>query len=279
MGSSTESFPPFARLPPELRRMIWAAALPLNDPASVYIYSPRCSSHFIAKYSKMHSHHTTNGGLCIQVAVPNLFYVNWEARHAVLDWADRHGIKERHCKEANDTVLARDWDPSKDALYIPSYHWHWFGDLQHVFDFQVSIKHLAVPADRAYHDTSGLTTLIKYMPGLETVYVVWGEVPSTPRHSSPQGPEQLMRQRQSQPPMHPRWELAPEGGRSGGVCFESAIDGAQTLREEGDISEWMGEVEGKVDRMQLPASCFDRETGELRIGFEAARAIKREVAW
>lgn len=240
--TATQSFGRFRRCPPEIRRLIWAAALPDDDPPTVYIYIRSCIDCF---YSKPYP---IRRSLYVGVAIPEIFYVSREAHEAVKRWMKVHDFNMRVFSATGMTILTREWDVCRDTLYVAFY---WFGTFlsnmagyAHLFPTtqahrnQLRIASLAIAAGELdySHDRLG-ELLIKY-PGIQTVYLVLGREP----HASLRGPTRPKHDGSDKPwweveaDMHLRWELEVDGVALGGEPVEHQVDNSQGIDEEAVVA-------------------------------------------
>ena len=179
-------FHKFARLPAELRQLIWNESLPAEDPPTIYIYSPL----FVLSLLDPDGEDERYGNInlddrqpLVQARMPTLVHVSAEARAAALKWARSLGMSLRLRVETQGHVLVRRFDPSRDALYVAREAWEHFlelplGENEEVDAVFHSIRHLALPAFTAYYSISDIGTFVMpSLTGLETITAVWGTLP------------------------------------------------------------------------------------------------------
>ena len=142
MANNTSTFHYFPRLPPELRDLIWQAALPDEVKPALIAFKKggwipvdpiedeeayQCSLHTPESntpYKHLVCHYDQFDA--IQVEVP-LFSVNHEARSIALPWLWKHRILIWVCRSQNEQlqppVLERCFDPKYDLLYVATDDW------------------------------------------------------------------------------------------------------------------------------------------------------------
>lgn len=124
--SSPSTFPHFPSLPPELRNLIWRAALPDKDGPALYPYRYGCCC--LRRLSKSDANYdpddryNSNLEFCydsleVQVEV-QLVFVNREARGIALGWVREQRIEMRFCEDRQCHVFVRPFDPTRNVLYI-----------------------------------------------------------------------------------------------------------------------------------------------------------------
>jgi hypothetical protein len=134
MAAGTEfmTFSHFLRLPSELRTRIWLEALPDADGSALYSYQKGCwclrrltevDHEYDADDEKNLSLEFRHDLLePTRVEVP-LFLVNDEARNVVLPWICDQGIELGFGEDGEVQCLVRQFDPSRDVLYIAPDRW------------------------------------------------------------------------------------------------------------------------------------------------------------
>ncbi|KJZ80173.1 hypothetical protein HIM_00023 [Hirsutella minnesotensis 3608] len=116
-----DSFPLFAKLPPEVRCMIWRAAMPDAETPAIYQYDERWRLQFL-KPARLRDAGAAAEAL-IEIAMPGLAWANREARACLTAWMARAGVKMRFRKAKGGHCLARPWRSETDALYVGFQLW------------------------------------------------------------------------------------------------------------------------------------------------------------
>ncbi|KAI0023024.1 hypothetical protein F4780DRAFT_777147 [Xylariomycetidae sp. FL0641] len=204
-ASEPGGFPFFSRLPPELRYLIWQAALPEECVPGLAFYRhgcwrPRWLSPSDPSYYP--DNEVLNLALefdCaaldeVRVDVP-LFFVNREARAAAGSWLVRHDVyvRARPGGGGGDgggaVFFTRAFDPDRDALYVPLDAWDQFlnepvhrqtrPDLSdRLVDLLSPITRLAVPEAVLHRHIPELPEIFLYYFHVRELAVVFHELPS-----------------------------------------------------------------------------------------------------
>lgn len=125
----------FARLPPELRNIIWEKALPRPLGPQLYCYRKDCwrprhltpeDQGFEPDNDGIHLafefHHEFLNP--VRIDVP-LFFVNREAHGIAAAWMHMQGLRLQ-LRSYQHGTFARLFDPNRDALYVPTHEWNTF---------------------------------------------------------------------------------------------------------------------------------------------------------
>ncbi|PYH81108.1 hypothetical protein BO82DRAFT_402684 [Aspergillus uvarum CBS 121591] len=131
MPESTSN-PPLSRLPPELRLMIWEAALPdpIVDPLYIWRYdcwkAHRDQTEDAAGENRdtLHIEFDPRPLDCYEIYLPHLF-INHEARWVGLRWLEKQQprLQIRYHKKTRRFSVVRPFDPARDTVYIPYRQW------------------------------------------------------------------------------------------------------------------------------------------------------------
>ncbi|CAH0027601.1 unnamed protein product [Clonostachys rhizophaga] len=124
-----QAFPLFPRLPLELREQIWSEALPSADEPALYFYRKWCLSpgplsngaEPESEQTTLHSRHETPRN--IPLNAPALPFVNHEAREIVARWMRDHRAINRGCRDGQDQIFVRDFDPALDIVCVAPSKW------------------------------------------------------------------------------------------------------------------------------------------------------------
>lgn len=256
MTSDTASFDRFAQLPLELRRLIWSATLPEDDLPTIHHYGWMAE----ARYDKALLHEVTS--LPVQVPLPELFFVSREARDVARLWATKHDYTIRYRGQTRGHILVREWQPEKDALYVARRDWDEFLELRDgLRHLGSAIRHLAVPSFTGYYSSNAIAYLMEFTPNLRTVSVIWNTLPDA-------------KSKVNEDTVQPRWELEEDWTQMGQMVTEDPVDGTREM-EEGDVQEWMEEIEDALSVEEIPEHSVDPETGEMLVSFLPVRAVQR----
>ncbi|KAJ5365175.1 hypothetical protein N7517_008061 [Penicillium concentricum] len=120
------TFHPFSRLPPELRILIWHAALPEIDPPAMSPYQAGCwrpvpvteseqEDTFHLASVEMELHHELLDP--IRVKTP-LTAVSHEARSVAIEWALKQGIEVQFHEGRQGLIFLRTFDPMRDVIWF-----------------------------------------------------------------------------------------------------------------------------------------------------------------
>lgn len=202
--NATPTFPLFPDLPPELRIQIWQDALPAIGPA-LYPYKLGCWEPGLRTESDrdytpgrddqnwlLEFRHDRLGAARLDIA---LVSVNTEARDVALAWAAAaaQGIEVvRGGGGTGQPVLLRNFDPERDAMYVPPADWPRFlaeelelpfglgwDRLGRSFAARCAVARVAVPEAFFGHARDAawraLDDLCSSFSSVEALYVVSGE--------------------------------------------------------------------------------------------------------
>jgi hypothetical protein len=231
--TSAPTFPHFSNLPPELRILIWHAALPEKDnPALIFFkkgcwrlgrlseteqgYDPTNPSHPDFYFSPELLDH-------VEVNVP-LFFVNREARRIALAWCREQGISIRFSGSQQSPIFARPFNSKHDVLYIPLDEWddflsepydHMFRFSHDITTYALELGGMAVPEVQFQSNPSILHDLFgwRYCPAV--LYVIVDPPPN-------------LRLEYAGLHVQRRWEVQ---ARPGGSLFYTWNDGRGSFEE------------------------------------------------
>ncbi|RAH85424.1 hypothetical protein BO86DRAFT_438927 [Aspergillus japonicus CBS 114.51] len=180
------TFPQFAKLPTELRSMIWEFALP-DKPIGPFLYpykpgywSPRRLSAIGDRddYSDL-AHRLVDP---VQFSMP-LLLVNRQARAIAESWMDENSVQIRYYKDTESLVSVCAFHPQHDALYVSSENWEPFlsemrslydkgYQLPRLADILLGVQRLAVPLSvlQAHEDT--FPYVVNICPFIRKIFVV-----------------------------------------------------------------------------------------------------------
>lgn len=144
----------------------------------------------------------------VPVHLPPLLLVNREARSVTLSWLKKHEIQllrnkitkaeiENGFADSKDglPVCLRKYNPEYDYLYVDRHFWNRFCDRlampamrdpddedmdedeEPIHDIGEGIKNLALPAFTAYQSNAAMGRSLEFMPNIESVAIVWGDLP------------------------------------------------------------------------------------------------------
>lgn len=208
--NATPTFPLFPDLPPELRIQIWQDALPAIGPA-LYPYKLGCWEPGLRTESDwdytpgrddqnwlLEFRHDRLGGARLDIA---LVSVNTEARDVALAWAAAQGIEVVRGGGGGAPVLLRNFDPERDAMYVPPADWPRFlaeepelpfelgwDRLGRSFAARCAVARAAVPEAFFGHARDAawraLDDLCSSFSSVEALYVVSGGVSDMPSPGS-----------------------------------------------------------------------------------------------
>lgn len=175
------TFPQFARLAPEIRLLIWREYLSAFDKPTMYLYN----RNFFLKQLEPEGEDERYAGISrtplVQVDMPASLHVDAESRGVTLQWARARDMELRWRQGTGGYVLARPFDPARDALYVSRDKWEEFCELSFEGDgleeTAARIRHLAFPAFTAYYSFTELGYLMCWFPGLKSLSCVWGALP------------------------------------------------------------------------------------------------------
>ncbi|KAK7418110.1 hypothetical protein QQZ08_011397, partial [Neonectria magnoliae] len=251
------SFPRFGRFPPEIRRLIWEATLPVDDDEpTLCLFGWRWYMQFLDASHEMEEFQGVDHTPYIQVPLPAAVFVCREAREVVVPWIARRNLTMRLRDETQGHVLVREWDRERDPVYVSLHAWDDFKALHQDWDTGVeelgaSIVHLALPAFTAYFSIETLASLLGWMPNLRSVSVIWGELP-VPRSSEtarpPTAPEDLRYEVQVQP----RWELEAEDGEMVQLCSRDPGGGGMVLAPPEELAGYRDDMEEQWVVCEVP---------------------------
>lgn len=149
--------------------MIWEDALPDLSNSNMFIYN--------TAWKKGEEVVTRIGEL------PELLFVNFEAREAVMRWVRTHRFEVRLQKESDNHALVQIIDPLRHTIYLPTL------DLTAIFfgcsrelDTELhpalrSVKHIALSANVVVNHPFCVAAILSHLPELQTVSAVWGDLP------------------------------------------------------------------------------------------------------
>ncbi|POR36667.1 Uncharacterized protein TPAR_03129 [Tolypocladium paradoxum] len=281
----TTVFTRFPQLPAELRRQIWFEALP-NDGPAVYLYNWRWRLKYEDPGGEQALHDGIDRERYVEVcSVPEVAFVNREARAAVGEWARARGYTMRFREETQGHCIIRPWDLQRDMLYVGRDQWETF--CEHPYDetpygdMAASIRHLAIPAFTAYYSCEELGEhLFHYMPNLASLSAVWGKVLEPRLSRDSQRPARRLELLAEAPDdyaeVQPRWELEDITDRGEPVTLAALdhTDGSM-IYEEGDLDEWMQEIEMEMATLNLPEHVVDREGGQMSLLLRPVTAVRK----
>ncbi|RAH41116.1 uncharacterized protein BO95DRAFT_436116 [Aspergillus brunneoviolaceus CBS 621.78] len=131
MTTSTPN-PPLSRLPPELRLMVWEAALPDPVVDPLYIWRYDCWTARLdetknaqdEKKNELHIEFDPRPLDCYEVHLPH-FSLNHEARWVALRWLEKQQprLQIRYHKKTRRFSIVRPFDPTRDTVYVPYRQW------------------------------------------------------------------------------------------------------------------------------------------------------------
>lgn len=240
----------------------------------------------------------------VQVDIPNLVFVNSEARAVTMQWARARGISTRYRRETRGHVFARKFDPDRDVLYVSRDKWEEFCDLpfdETAEEMATSIRHLGLPAFTAYYSFADLGgDLMHHFVNLETLSAVWGLLPDIRYSKDKLLPRKKMRllgagldsedgtgtdtgvdavtgeprEERIAVEVQPRWELEIEDQETVKMCCPDPTDGSERW-EMGDLTEWMDEVEEALLTVEIPEHAYDFDKEKFTIEFKAVKAVRK----
>ncbi|KAF4993299.1 hypothetical protein FGRMN_6566 [Fusarium graminum] len=247
-------FPQFPKLPLEVRAAIWEAAIPSK--AGIYMYNkqrPSDSSEERAQELKQQHH--------IQAPDHTGPYYNAckEARQAVQYWLKKNKIESHYQEETKSSILSRDFDADLDLFYIPRERWQTFlidvmeeldenendtEDRASAAHIVSNIKHLALPAFTAYYSISNLAALLDWTKKLETIYVVWDELPK----------------------IEGVWDIASYPDPEDTVSIHHFDERTgRDFKEEGTLEEWYDEMEDMWSTSEINPEFWDEDEEKLKV--------------
>ncbi|KPM39131.1 hypothetical protein AK830_g7414 [Neonectria ditissima] len=261
------SLPQFGRFPAEIRRLIWDATLPVDDEPALRLFDWRWYLQFVNANRMMSKVNNVDHRSYVQVAMPAAIFVCREARDAVDRWRIKRGLTMRLRHETQGHILVREWDRSRDPVYVPLDAWDEFkcfrGDWLEgaaeggVEELGASIEHLALPAFTAYFSIPTLAELLEWMPNLRGLHVVWGELPAA-RASEVQ----------------PRWELKAEDGEMVKMCVRDPVGGGLMLERAEELAGYDEDMEEQWAIREVPEQFVDEETGGFGLDMRHVRLKK-----
>ncbi|KAM0556006.1 hypothetical protein ACHAPJ_005987 [Fusarium lateritium] len=208
----------------------------------------------------------------IEVPVPTAYRVCREARSLVERWINKNKFEWYYRANTKNHVLIRTFDADRDLLYVAPYRWNSF--IRHlsnsddaeqrarVAHAMASIKHLALSALVAYYDLSMVVNFLPLAKNLETIYVIWDEVPRNYI-----GRNSVVDVRE---PVQRRWEIAsypkpkdivhihhpkPNGRR--GILEEGVL-------EDGVLEEWLDDMDDRFMTTEVDPEIMDEDGEQLR---------------
>ncbi|GIJ91453.1 hypothetical protein Asppvi_010418 [Aspergillus pseudoviridinutans] len=189
-ATTQPTFPHFTRLPPELRILIWHAALPEKDSPALIFFKKGCwlerrlseTEQGYDPTDPSHPHFYFSPELLdqVEVNVP-LFFVNREARSIALAWCREQGISVRFSGNQQSPIFARPFNSQHDVLYVPLEQWDEFlvepydqmFRLDHCFSsYALEVGGIAVPEAQVYSNPSVLHDLFNWPYWPAVLYVV-----------------------------------------------------------------------------------------------------------
>ncbi|KAK5991290.1 hypothetical protein PT974_09570 [Cladobotryum mycophilum] len=289
--NSTKTFHQFGDLPTELRRFIWAAALPEDEP-TIYMYGKRYADpHRDPDWSARKERGEKLPAFLVQAAMPPLVWASREARAAVMEWVKRKGYTLGFRKETRGHILSRPFDIERDVLYVPAAAWE--EDFSHeafimtdedadagISDMYKNIKHLALPAYTAIGSMHLLMQLFEFMPNLETISVVWDELPTMRyKQSALAARPTTSRRERLETAVQPRWELELldiEGTDEVRMSVEGEDSTFKRRRwEHGVLAEYMGTMRFELEMpSEMPSHMLD-DNGQLLLELRPVKASLR----
>lgn len=249
MGSS---FPQFSKLPPEVRIAIWEAALPSDKTPGLYTYNKqRLSNTVEERREALAQQHR------LRVPSPACYNACKEARQVVNHWIRRNKVERYYHEKTKDVVLERPFDADRDLFYVPQDRWQLFLiDIMEELDENeaedeasaahiiYSIKHLALPAFTAYYSISNLCAMLDWTKQLETLYVVWEELPK----------------------LKGIWEIASYPGPDETVnMYHFDERTSRDFLEEAILGEWFDEMEDMWATSEVNPDFWDEDAEKLKI--------------
>jgi 2EXR family len=198
-AASCTSFEPFARLPTELRIIIWRESLPEKDEPALFFYKegrwrtkpsgeqidPNDDKRYVVMYF---SYDLLDNVEINKVNIPLLF-VNFEARNIALAWARQQGYRMSFCECRQSHVLVRLFDLMRDVFYVPHDKWDafltedvfymWREDLRGRFiDRNCDFRRLALSATVIEDRKMILADLLYQCHGLEVLFIIVEPLPN-----------------------------------------------------------------------------------------------------
>jgi hypothetical protein len=175
----------------------------------------------------------------------------------VKHWVKRNRIERYFHEETKDVVLERPFDADRDLFYIPQDQWQLFlidimeeldeneaGDEASAAHIIYGIKHLALPAFTAYYSISNLCAMLDWTKKLETLYVIWEELPK----------------------LKGIWEIASYPGPEETVnMYHFDERTGRDFIEEGILGEWFDEMEDMWATSEVNPDFWDEDSEKLKI--------------
>lgn len=264
----------FARLPPELRYIIWEKALPRPLGPQLYCYRKDC----------WRPRHLTpgdqgfepgNDGLHIafefhyeflnpvRIDVP-LFFVNREAHRLAAAWIKEQGLRLQ-LRSSQQGTFARLFDPNRDTLYVPAHEWNTFLcepiDRQFQIDLlncnisclAVCFTRLAFPEAMLEHEQDPLPELFDWYGRVDQVYVLRDPVPDL----QPTGENTSLQE---------RWEIEGSSGKA--YCWDG-----MRFQWNGSRADGYDELYAKIERISIAVQGLLDENRKLRYEVRPAMAV------
>ncbi|KAL4782639.1 hypothetical protein BJX76DRAFT_358793 [Aspergillus varians] len=189
------TFPLFPLLPTEIRQQIWHESLPKPlDQTTLFPYKKGCwAPRYLTAADPDFDH--DNPELAINLEFhhdrlnplqvdPPLFHVNCEARSIALRWVHTQSdIQPRSCKD-RQSLLFRQFDPARDALYVPEAQWDDFICEPALRPFELdlidrNISYPSVPFTRLamserllYAGPDIIPSLFYYFNGIQEIFLI-----------------------------------------------------------------------------------------------------------
>ncbi|CAH0001414.1 unnamed protein product [Clonostachys byssicola] len=222
------TFPLFPDLPPELRNQIWLNAMPTLKP-SIHLYHRGCWLHQPLNPSD-EGYGLDDEGPPVSFRLElvkktwleaPLVYVNYEARQAALKWGEQHGMPFCSLPDTERLVFLRSFNANIDALGVPYEEWEnlilELADRQSEPDLInqtvrpiSAIKQFILSERMLKSCVSEIDELFEVYCGLETVYIIDGEMPELDAASSATG---LLQSWEYEPSGVKGWRWDPEQRR------------------------------------------------------------------
>lgn len=276
------SFPQFERLPPEIRRLIWDATLPIDDDGpALCLFGWRWYIQFFDANNEMEEFKGVDHQPYIQVPMPAAVFVCREAREVVGPWMVKRNLTMRLREETQGHILVREWDREKDPVYVSLDLWEEFKSLQEDWDDGIeelgaSITHLALPAFTAYFSIETLSILLEWMPNLLCLYIIWGELP-VPRTSRIARPPNAPEGHRYEVEVQPRWELEAEDSEMVKMCSRDPNNGKLAFDPEEELAGYKDDMEQQWSISEVPEQFVDDEIGALDLSLDHMKLKERGV--